>query len=156
MWVGERTKAIVILLPYGIPHAQVDGLVVHHHVGRKVIKHTSGDVVTWEGISSLSSLMQSIKCVVEGNEGKCLSETSFSLAPPNSSLRSEESRGSASWWPGELFASDDMDVEVVDGLATFSSAVDDCAEALEAFFLRHLSSNEEKMTQERFVFLLCF
>jgi hypothetical protein len=47
--VRKRAKAVVILLSSGVPETQVNGFVVHHHVGRVVVKH-GGDVVTREGV----------------------------------------------------------------------------------------------------------
>jgi hypothetical protein len=50
--VGERTKTVVILLSCSVPEAKVNGFVVHHYIGRVVVKH-SGNVVTREGIGGV-------------------------------------------------------------------------------------------------------
>jgi hypothetical protein len=50
--VGQRAETIVVFLAGGIPQTEVDGLAIHHHVGRVVIEH-SGDVLAGEGIGSV-------------------------------------------------------------------------------------------------------
>ena len=45
--VAERTQPVVVLLPRRVPQPQVDGLAVHHHVGRVVVED-GRDVVLLE------------------------------------------------------------------------------------------------------------
>ena len=50
--VRERTQPVVILLPRGIPKAEVDRLAVDHHVRRVVVEH-GGDVVLGESVGGV-------------------------------------------------------------------------------------------------------
>ena len=50
--VRERTQPVVILLPRGIPKAEVDRLAVDHHVRRVVVEH-GRDVVLGEGVGGV-------------------------------------------------------------------------------------------------------
>ena len=52
LMVGERTKMFEILLSSSVQEFKVNGFVVHHYIGRVVIKE-SGNVVTREGIGGV-------------------------------------------------------------------------------------------------------
>jgi hypothetical protein len=50
--VRQGTQAIVVLLAGGIPQAKIDGLAVHHDVGRVVVEH-GRDVLAREGVGGV-------------------------------------------------------------------------------------------------------
>jgi len=50
--VREWAKTVVVLLPGGVPQAQVDGFAINHHVGTVVVEH-GRDVLARESICSV-------------------------------------------------------------------------------------------------------
>ena len=50
--VGQRAETVVVLLAGRVPQAQVDGLVIYHHVGRIIIEYRR-DVLAGEGVGGV-------------------------------------------------------------------------------------------------------
>jgi len=51
--IGQRSQAIVILLTRRIPESQVNGLGIHHHIGRIVVEN-GGYILAGKGVGRIA------------------------------------------------------------------------------------------------------